>query len=726
MPFIKGTLVARNANDTTTLSFEPARMVSVRNRAFLGLLLSTTVFVAGPAFAQSTEGEAATLDTISVSGEKPSPVGPDATIVAKNSLTSSKTDTPLLDAPASVSVVTEKELRQRAVTNLDEALSYTPGVATDTYGSDDRYDHYLIRGFYQTTNGTYRDGLPKRIPVFTDAKIEPYGMQRIEVLKGSNSTLFGLSGPGGIVNAITKQPKDQKFGEVYTSFGEDHLETGVDFGGPLDAEGLWSYRLTSKWQNGNADIDHTNDDRVYIAPAITYSPSDDTSFTLLTDFNKRDGSTSNAIPFRSTVSPDTYVGEPDFDKFNTIERNIGYQFRHDFNNGLQFRQNARYSTTDLTYESVYIGSPDLSANRSAYAVYGDLSRFAIDNQLQYDVNFGRFDSRTLFGFDYTSDRNNETLAVGSAGPINVYNPVYCGRACVILGAPSASETNLTTRGVYLQEELTLDERWILTLGGRYDHAESESISSAGTYRATDTDFTKRAGVTFKATEEVSLYANYSESFLPVAANRTTFVGTPKPQTGEQYEIGAKYQPIGIDALFTVALFDLTQSNVTQWNASYTQQYQVGEINNRGIEFESKVALNDSLNVTAAYSYWDAQIKDNVTASLIGKRPARVPHHLAQLWVDYTIPGEGKIGDLTLGAGARFFGGTFADDANSIKLPSRTVFDAVVNYKVTDNVALAVNATNLFDRKYVSHVDTFGNTAYYGDRRTVKGTLRYTW
>jgi iron complex outermembrane receptor protein len=697
----------------------------------IALLSSSALLLPAPLMAQSAgDNDAATvLKKITVEG-----AAGDAALVAKTSSTSSKTDTPLLDAPASVSVVTEAEMKQRGVETLDDALAYTPGVSTDIYGSDNRYDHYFIRGFYQTTNGSYRDGLPMRTGGdFTNSRMEPYGMERLDVLKGSNSTLFGLSSPGGIVNAITKTPESKKFGEVYTTFGDGHVETGTDFGGPIDAEGIWSYRITGKWQNADAGIDHTSDDRLYIAPALTWSPDADTSFTILTDYNKRNGSTSHGIPLGSGYDPESYFGEPDFDNMDTIERNIGYQFRHDFGNGLVFRQNARYTDLDLTYEGVYNAPTDPTVSRSALAVYGHSKRFQIDNQLQYDASFGRFDSRTLFGADYGHDANTESRQDGSQsvpGVGSVAYPVYCGRACALaaLGAATITDSTLATMGVYMQEELTLDNRWILTLGGRYDHLDTESESSGVRTEAVDTNFSKRAGITFKATDEISLYANYSESFLPVSANRTYFLTAPKPQEGNQYEVGVKYQPEGMDALFTISAFDLTQKNVTQGTnigPTYTQ-FQIGEVNVKGIELEAKMALTSRINLTAGYSYWDAKIKNDLTSSLIGNRPELVPNNMASLWVDYTIPGNDTFNDLTIGAGARFIGKTYGDNANAIPLGSRTVFDASVNYKFSDSLALAVNATNLFDKQYVASVDDYSLAAFYGDRRTVKATLRYTW
>lgn len=693
----------------------------------IALLSTTALLVALAAPSHAEDAGTTALAPITIAGQSSASGSIDTTIVAKSSRSGSKTDTPLLDAPDSVSVVTAKEMNERGVTSLDEALAYTPGVSTDIYGSDDRYDHYLIRGFYQATDGTFRDGLPMRVGgSFTASRIEPYGMERIDVLKGSNSTLFGLSGPGGIVNAVTKVPQDKEFGEVYTTVGDGHVETGTDFGGALDKDGVWTYRLTGKWQNANGGIDHTNDDRVYVAPALTWSPDADTSVTILTDYNKRDGNPGNAIPYRSGIDSETYLGEPDFDRMDTIERNVGYQLRHDFGNGFEFRQNARYTDLDMTYRQIYLGAADPASSRVALAIDGHNKRFQIDNQLEYDGSYGIFESRTLLGADYGRDSTTELRADGTAGGVDIRHPVYCGSGCIALGVPVDSRTRLTTAGTYLQEQLTIDERWILTLGGRYDHADTMSDSYGSRDDAVDVNFSKRAGLTFKATSELSVYANYSESFQPLAASRATFVGTPKPQEGTQYEIGAKYRPDGMDALFTLALFDLTQKNLAQWAADYSYQYQVGKVNVKGIEFESKVALTDRLNLTAGYSYTNARIKDDVTEGLIGNRPSLVPNHTATLWADYTIPGNGPVGDINLGMGARFMGTTFGDNANTLPIASRTVFDAAATYKFQNGMSLAVNATNIFDKEYIASISDYSLAAYYGDRRAVRATLRYTW
>lgn len=687
------------------------------------------VVLAGLASAVQAEDAATQLKPITVTASKQGPAGPDASIVAARSATGTKTDTPVIDIPASVSVVTQKELEQRKVESLQQAVSYTSGVLTDEFGNDDRYDYFRIRGFDQTTLGTYRDGLPARVPAwYTASRLEPYGLQRVEVLKGSTSTLFGLNGPGGLINAITKRPQDVRHGEVYTSLAEGNKEIGVDFGGPIDADGVFSYRLTGLLKDGDLGRSYSNDDRLYVAPALTISPDAGTSLTFLTDYSKREMTGARGFPVGTSFDIDSFFGEPDFNHFDTEQTDIGYQFEHEINDALTFRSNARYTHLELDYQEVYGASTDPSANRQAFSVDGVSNRFTIDNQLQYDASWNAVDSKTLVGIDYSVDDTSENIQYGTAGPIDVYNPVYCGLSCINLGPYVNWRVKQKALGLYAQEQLTFDDRWILTLGGRYDHVDTTAdYLDLGTQDDNSAHaFTKRIGLTYKVNPNLAVYANYSESFQPLVtptANGYTVQGSLKPQEGTQYEVGLKYRPDEFDALFTMALFDLTQTNVPN-NVSPILQEQIGKVGVRGIELEGKMALDDRFNMTLAYSYWDGEIKEDGIGGNAGNRPAQVPEHIASAWLDYTIPGEGQRGDLTLGGGIRYVGQTYGDSANTVSVPGHAVFDAALNYKVTENVSLAVNATNLFDKHYVNA--SYYGTEYYGDRRKVVGTLKYSW
>ncbi|MGY9045703.1 hypothetical protein P775_13415 [Puniceibacterium antarcticum] len=688
------------------------------------LLFSTCLIAGTQAFAEQT-ADSFVLEEITVDAPSDTAIGPDAGLVGERTTTGSKTDTALIDVPAAVSVVTQQELTRRGVGDTVQALAYTSGVTVDEYGGDDRYDYIRIRGFYQTGMGTYRDGLPVRTLSFTGSKFEPYGLQRFEVLKGSTSTLFGLNAPGGLVNAITKRPQDDPFHEAYVMLGPDQRETGIDIGGPIGVGDTWSYRLTAKAQNGANGSDHTEDDRLYVAPALTWRPSAFTELTIMADYNRRNTNSGHAIPLGSGIDPDTYLGEPDFDAMDREEYNIGWDFSHRFGNGLSFRQVARYTDLDLTYESVYGAGATAATRRSVYAVDGQLERFAIDNQLQYDSNLGAIKTRTLFGLDHVYEDVRETFNIGTADGIDMNDPSYCGRSCVDISYVADQVTTQTTTGLYLQEELTFQDRWILTLGGRYDWVESESGAPGATVRYDDEAFTGRVGLTYKATPDLSLYANYSQSFQPAdTSSRASLSGDADPQKGEQYEIGLKFRPGNGNALLSAALFDLTQTNVVTQTSANTYE-QVGKTRVRGAEMEAKWTMFNGLNLTGSYAYWNAEITEDGVGGNRGNQPALTPKHSASLWIDYTFA-DAVLKDLNLGAGLRFTGERYSDNANATKLKDYAVVDMSGSAMITDALRMNVSVTNLFDKREVVSVDSFTSSAYYNDGREYKLGLSYAW
>ncbi|MFE3838520.1 TonB-dependent siderophore receptor [Pseudogemmobacter sonorensis] len=662
-------------------------------------------------------------------------------IVAERTGTGSKTDAAVIDIPASVSVVGAEEMDNRGVNTLDTALAYTAGVNTNLYGADRRYDFVAIRGFDGTNASMYRDGLQSRIHNFTGTRIETYGMERVEVMKGSTSTLYGMNEPGGMINVITKRPLDYKFGEVYSTLGDNHLEFGTDFGGPLDEAGNWTYRLTAKWQESEDGPAWARDDRLYIAPALTWRPSDATSITLMADYQKRDGSNRYGIPVGSGIDPETFLGEPEFEHNETVEKNIGFALEHAFDSGLILRSHGRYSDLELDRASTYAANhpEDAFNGRHAEKIDGTMERWSFDTHLQYDASFGRVNSRTLIGFDYTRAETYDDVYRGTVGSIgSISDPVYCGLSCITLGTHFIVDAVEKTSGLYVQEELTIDDRWILTLGLRYDDVDADvtqiqfftpTFSFPFSQQVKSHALTSRAGLTWKATEDLSLYATYSESFVPIAPFSTgsALIEAPDPKEGEMFEIGVKYRPEGMNALFTAAVYDLRQTNLPYQTGAWTWA-QLGEIRSRGVELEARAELTAATNLALAYSYTDAEIVRHQTGTENGNSPAFVPEHAASLWLDHTFAGNGAMNDLTIGIGARYVGSRYADIQNTVKLPAHAVFDAAVHYKLAENTALSVNISNLFDKTYVSHVETWSNpdTAFYGSGRMIRASLKHRW
>ena len=280
---------------------------------------------------------------------------------------------------------------------------------------------------------------------------------------------------------------------------------------------------------------------------------------------------------------------------------------------------------------------------------------------------------------------------------------------------------LSQTGLYAQDQIKVDKRWALTLGGRQDWAKARYVDrfAGTTAKRDDSAFTGRAGLAYLSDLGVTPYVSYSQSFLPVstagAAGRIL-----DPETGRQFEAGVKYQPPGGESYVAAALFDLKRRNVVTYDLITFAPTQTGEVRSRGAELEVKLNLLRDFNLLAAYTYQDVEVTKSTAADL-GKRPPTIPEQTASLWADYKFA-EGPLAGLGLGAGVRHTGFTYGDTRNTYKVPGYTLADASVHYDWGDT-RLALNANNLFDKEYVA---SCWGSCYFGPRRTVIATLRHRW
>ncbi|MDS7594786.1 TonB-dependent siderophore receptor [Agrobacterium tumefaciens] len=666
-------------------------------------------------------GTAARLDTSNDS----------KSIVAKETTGAGKMATDVLVAPASVSVITSKEIEERGADSVEQVVQYSAGVVTDFYGGDDRYDYVDIRGF---TPNTYRDGLIVG-RTFGGTKEEPYAFERIEILKGASSAGFGAAEPGGSINYVTKTPKSERFGEVYGTTGSfSHKETGFDFGDNITADDTLSYRLTGKLQRADGEYDYSQNDENFIMGGLTWRPSAATSLTFVFDHLDKQGVPgSGGHPLGTDFDRSVFFGEPDY-YFNDINRNTySLMFDHDFGNGLSFRSNARYARSDLDFGSAYIASTSTDGSNTAgrYFFGSDNSteQFVIDANLIYETTFDNVESRTLAGVDYNHFQSqNYGLYIAPAGtpPINWLNPVYTGGP--ISTAPtSGSTSDQKTNAIYVQQDLTFADRLTVSLGLRNDWldlSQTNLFSPYTTQTADHSELTTRFGASYKFTEELAAFASYAESAAPPAVGINPATGGQiEPTTGKQYEVGLKYRPDAFPALFTASVYDLRKENITvQDQVSYIPAT-VEKVRHRGLELEAKAELTDNISVIAAYSYIDSKI-DEPGGKNDGNRLMRVPKNLASLWGTYTLEGEGARGDMTFGVGARYTASYFTDIANTISSDSAIVFDAAFTYKIKENTTFQLNVNNVFDEKHMASRDAGG--LYYNPGRSIYATLRQTW
>lgn len=708
-------------------------------------------------------------DTITVTAA-PAPQesawGPAATIAARQSATGTKTDTPIQKVPQSISVVTAEEMALHQPKSVKEALSYTPGVSVGTRGASNTYDHLIIRGFAAEgqSQNNYLNGLKLQGNFYNDAVIDPYMLERAEIMRGPVSVLYGKSSPGGLLNMVSKRPTTEPLKEVQFKAGTDSLfQTGFDFSDALDDDGVYSYRLTGLARSANAQQKGSEEQRYAIAPAFTWRPDDKTNFTFLSYFqNEPETGYYGWLPKEGTVEPlpNGKRLPTDFNegaKNNTYSRNekmIGYSFDHEFNDTFTVRQNLRFAQNKVSQKSVYgygmCSDPLYSSNPSSspcanvpqsqwghtltrqYVIDNEkLENFSVDTQLQSKFATGSVDHTLLTGVDFMRMRNDIDSWFGYAGsvaPSDIYN---LDRSDFDFGAhpnPSGPYRVLLKQkqtGLYVQDQAQWD-KVLVTLGGRYDWADQSSFNRDYGNKSDrdDKQFTWRGGVNYLFDNGVTPYFSYSESFEPASqtdANGDLFA----PSKGKQYEVGVKYVPEDRPIVVTGALYQLTKTNnlMADPNGSLFS-VEGGEIRARGVELEAKAALSASVNLVGSYTYTDAEYTTDTNYK--GNTPAQVPKHMASLWADYTFF-DGPLSGLTLGTGGRYTGSSYGDPANSFKVGSYTVVDALVRYDLArvgmagSNVALHVN--NLFDREYVaSCFNSYG--CFWGAERQVVATATF--
>ncbi len=710
-------------NERTSARSRPA-LIRYRNAALLActaLVAFTPTVVLG----QENLNADTTLAPIVIQG---SGAGLDTdndskSIVATKTTGGGKMVTDILDTPASVSVITSKEIQERGASSVEEVLQYTAGVTADFYGSDDRFDYFKIRGFDAYM---YRDGLLIGRP-FGGLREEAYAFERVEVLKGANSTGFGVSDPGGSVNFVTKRPKSERFGEAYVTGGSfDHAETGFDFGDNITEDDTLSYRLTGKFKRAEEEYDYSQDDENFIMGGLTWRPSGDTSLSVVYDHLDRQGIPgSGGHPVGSNFDRSLFLGEPDYNYRDVNRNTLSVMFDHDFGSGLTFNSSARYSNTRSNFGYAYVAAAPAAGttivDRDFFANDSTSENFVIDAHLQYDASFENVDSRSLFGVEYNNYQGTTNNYYGDAPDIDYTNPVYTGRpASVPLYQSLVNDQK--TKAIYFQQELTFWEKLTATVGLRNDWLDLEQTNNLAVAptnpltRADVSEFTKRAALSYKVTDEIATYISYAESAVPAT------IGL-EPERGEQWEVGVKYRPSEIPALFSIAVYDLTKENITLNIGAPPVATPVGKVKSRGVDFEAKAEVTDNLSLTAAYSYIDTEIVKNAGANE-GNRLAMVPEHTASAWVNYTLEGNGPRGDMTFGLGARYMSSYFVNNANTVKSDPNVVFDAAFTYKIQENTAFQLNVSNLFDEKHVAN-GGFG-ADWYNPGRAIYATLRQTW
>ena len=662
--------------------------------------------------------------------------------------TALKVDTPEVETPRAISTVSAEELETRGVNKYDETFQYRSGVVSQPYGEDNNTDWFFLRGF-SAESATYQDGLRLfRTGGYFWWMNETFGVERVDLLKGPASILYGEAPPGGVINAISKRPTSEPQGTLEIEAGnQQHRQVGIDVSGPVAERDDMRYRMVGLYRDGEGELNGSEKERYYFAPSLEMDVSDDTTVTFLASVQKDEGvpttgffpalGTLNDSPF-GQIDPETNLGQPDYDRLDQRQVGIGYELEHQINDTWEFQQNARYTHLDLELRNVYPNSfvtPPRSISRGVIDRDGEYDAFNIDNRLIARTYTDNTENTLLVGagyqelnLNYTNRDSFRTLGDGSTffanvDTVDLYNPDYAAFTAPDTGDPTQHDVDRRQFGIYVQDQLRVADKWVFLEGARYDSVDSSDdfsdVTGSSSQGYDDEQLSLTAGAMYLGDNGISPYLSYSESFTPVAGigpNGASY----EPLEGSQLEAGVKIAPFNVDGYVTVAVFDVEEDN-TLISTSAPVQEQAGERRSQGVEIEGVGYLTDDLQLTAAYTYTDARY--DISDSQQDERVPLVPFHMASAWLDYDM--SSSLPGLSVGAGVRYIGETSPSPGSGINrdVPSTTLYDAMASYDINDSWTAQVNVNNITDEEYVSGCDFY---CYYGASRSVIGSVKYRW
>lgn len=695
---------------------------------FLGA--SLTALMSSGALAQDDGASRPTfLGTIVLEGTE-NPTAPLEGPVAKAAATT-KTGTPILETPASVSVVPEAQIKAQGAANIAEALSYSAGIIAENFGGDPRFDSLYLRGF-NLENDKFLDGLrlmrstqyPTSAPSF-----ELYGIERVEVLRGPASVLYGAGTPAGLVNFVQKRAQ------------ADGDFTGLGFG--VDTNGSWSvygdanrvvddrfaYRITTKTGDANTDVTEIDNQRAYLGLSASYALSDATELEFMASYHDDAPQSPTGVPGAMIGVVDLgdlrefNFGDESVNKSDRTMATLSFGLTHEFDSGWKLNSTFRYTRHDWDYDSIYVsGGTATTADRGVITQRESFESFGADLRLSGDAVTGAVEHKLVFGLDAMKLTESAYTGFSTISSIDIAAPIYGAT----FGTPwytAQKDIDVTQVGLYALDEMSLGN-WRGTIGLRHEWSDQtgQNVTNFGNtdFAREDSQTTGHAGLSYVWDSGVVAYLSYATSYLPQPG--VDIDNSPlKPTHGKQWELGVKYEPAAFDGLLTATLFDLreTDRNTAVVESGVPGIRQIGEAQIRGLELEGVAELAEGWMLKGAYTYTDAKVLagDNADTAL-----KNVPDHAISLWVSREF--AGGLTGLTVGGGLRHIGSRWGDDANTVKLDSVTLFDLGASYEWENGLTGRLNVSNLTDETYVAGVGSFAT--YLGDGRNVQASLTYKW
>jgi catecholate siderophore receptor len=635
--------------------------------------------------------------------------------VASNSVTATKTDTPLLDIPQSINVVTREQLEDQAHHSLSDVLRYVAGT-TVGQGEGNR-DQITLRG-QNTTADFFLDGVRDDVQYYRGI----YNIERVEILKGPYALIFGRGGGGGIINRVQKSPKTDIFyaGQAsVNSFGA--FDISADLNAPLnDAAAI---RLNAVYENLDSHRDFVGGERYAWNPYVAFKLGDGWNLGVSYEYVYDDRTTDRGIPSVATVAGqpnaplrgirDQFFGIPGVNR-TKLEAQIG-KLRLDgqLAENLQFNGTMLYGDYDKIYDNVFANSPASGPNGTvALAAYSDPTQrtnFIAQGNLVWDIETGPLAHKILVGIEYGDQKseNRRTNGTLSNASFNLANPVF---PTVVFNAPARNTvSDVTFFSAYVQDQISIGEHFDIVGGLRYDSFDIDGVDLFPVvdrpFARKDTKVSPRLGLIYKPVESVSIYSSFSQSFLPRSGDQFLSLSTTQenlaPEKFTNYEFGAKWD-VRPNLNLTLALFQLDRSNATTPDPlNPLATINVGKTTTKGLELAVTGRITPKWQVHGGYSYQDATLAGN---DLI--RLGQVPKHQASLWNRYDIGGSIAAGVGIIHQSSQF--AAIRTAATTTRLPSFTRVDAALYYDLSDMIEVQVNIENLFDTTYFSDAHNNNN------------------
>ncbi|MGV3742042.1 MAG: TonB-dependent siderophore receptor [Burkholderiaceae bacterium] len=650
----------------------------------------------------------------------------DRLVTQGRAATVGKSSVSIQDTPFSVDVIDVEQARETGAKNVQDVLLYSAGVYAGQYGFDTRGDWASIRGL---SPSTYIDGLRSIYGYYNNVRPEIYTLDRVEVLKGPSSVLYGQAELGGIVNVVSKRPQKTAAREIEVQLGShDRKQIATDLTGPLNESGDLLYRIVALKRNSDTQVDHVNDDALVFMPSLTWKPTRDTSLTLQYLHQQNDSKVSSQfLPSKGTIDSaplgriptSRFAGEPDWDRYDTKKNELSLFWDQKLSDAWKLAASIRQTNSSSVTKEIYtrVGAvPDDAGNiaRTAHAADRKTDVLASDVRLEGVVKLGPTRHTVAVGVDYQNAFWEEYnyASVTLPGTFNVYNPVYGLANPDALALADRPDNKIVQTGIYAMDHMEWGP-WVVSGAVRHDRARNTLLNLTGADAvARNTETTGRLGLMYRFDNGISPYISKSTAFSPNLGNDgTSAASILKPTTGEQKEAGVKYLSASGNTSATFAWFDIEQKNRVSNGSTPGGVEQVGAKTD-GWELGLRQRIGQ-LELLANYTSLDA-IND-----VTKKRLSSVPEKTASAWAQYLF-GSG----WRAGVGGRYIGDVTGGNELP-KVPSVKLYDAMVGY-TTGPWDLVLSLQNLADKEYISWCRGAGQDCGYGERRNVLLTANYNF